>query len=159
MNHLTVAAKAAAVGMLAFLATCGEQPDMESQWKQLYGTTAAGESVYVYSLRNSHGMEARILDYGGIVTSLRVPDWWGQHQDVVLGYDSLSGYLTDNAYLGAIIGRYGNRIAGGRITLDGTEYALATNHGPNHLHGGIRGFDKVMWTVDEHGSRLPPACE
>jgi aldose 1-epimerase len=126
---------------------------MDFQKIRLYGTTVSGDTVHEYTLRNSQGMEVKILDYGGVVTSLRVPDWWGQSQDVVLGYDSLEGYLSDNAYLGAIIGRYGNRIAQGSFELDGTAYTLATNNGPNHLHGGTRGFDKVLWTMDKDESR------
>src|SRR5439155_1449055 len=92
-----------------------------------------------------NGMEARVLDYGGIVVSVRVPDRHGRFDDVVLGYDSLADYLRSSPYFGAIIGRYGNRIAGGRFTLDGKTYTLAKNNGPNHLHGGLKGFDKVVW--------------
>ncbi|MGB6648981.1 MAG: aldose epimerase family protein, partial [Bacteroidota bacterium] len=153
MRNLNTISKGALLLALTLLTQCGEQPDMDFQKIRLYGTTASGDSVHEYTLRNSQGMEVTILDYGGVVTTLRVPDWWGQSQDVVLGYDSLDGYLSDNAYLGAIIGRYGNRIAGGRFKLDGTRYTLATNNGPNHLHGGERGFDKVVWSADENESR------
>jgi len=153
MRHLVTIAKGTLLLTLSLLAHCGERPDMEFQKKRLYGTTASGDSVNEYTLRNSQGMEVKILDFGGVVTTLRVPDWWGHRQDVVLGYDSLQGYLSDNAYLGAIIGRYGNRIAGGRFDLDGRTYTLATNNGPNHLHGGERGFDKVIWRVDENESQ------
>ncbi|MGB5873780.1 MAG: aldose epimerase family protein [Bacteroidota bacterium] len=153
MRNLNTISKGALLLALTLLTQCGEQPDMDFQKIRLYGTTASGDSVHEYTLRNSQGMEVTILDYGGVVTTLRVPDWWGQSQDVVLGYDSLDGYLSDNAYLGAIIGRYGNRIGGGRFELDGTMYALATNNGPNHLHGGKRGFDKVVWSADENESR------
>jgi aldose 1-epimerase len=93
-------------------------------------------------------MEARITDYGGIIVSLTAPDRSGKYADVVLGYDSLAGYLkADNPYFGAMIGRYGNRIARGRFQLDGVTYKLATNNGPNALHGGKVGFDKVVWKV------------
>jgi aldose 1-epimerase len=91
------------------------------------------------------GMEARIMTYGGTVVSLKVPDKNGKLGDVVLGYDSLGGYLTNSPFFGALIGRYGNRIANGKFTLDGQTYTLATNNPPNHLHGGVKGFDKVVW--------------
>lgn len=87
------------------------------------------------------------MDYGGTVTTLKVPDRRGAMVDVVLGYDHFEGYLTNNPYFGSIIGRYGNRIARGRFTLDGVQHTLATNDGPNHLHGGLRGFDKRMWAA------------
>jgi aldose 1-epimerase len=104
-----------------------------------------GESVDVITIANARGTEARVATYGGIVLSLRVADRAGRFDDVVLGYDDIRGYVRDSPYFGAIVGRYGNRIAGGRFTLDGTTYELATNNGPNHLHGGLRGFDKVVW--------------
>ena len=115
--------------------------------RERFGTTQRGESVSVYTLKNAHGIELKVLDYGGIIVSLKVPDRTGKLGDVVLGYDSLAGYERASPYFGAIIGRYGNRIAHGRFTLDGRTYALATNNGPNHLHGGVRGFDKVVWDV------------
>ncbi|MGE0355250.1 MAG: aldose epimerase family protein, partial [Gemmatimonadales bacterium] len=94
-------------------------------------------------------MEIRALTYGGIIQSIRAPDRRGRADDIVLGFDTLDGYLTDSPYFGAIIGRYANRIAGGCFELDGTEYRLATNNGPNHLHGGWRGFDKMLWSARE----------
>jgi aldose 1-epimerase len=106
-----------------------------------------GTSVEVYTMRNRQGMEARITNYGGVVTSLMAPDRAGQFADVVLGYDNLEGYLKDSPYFGALVGRYGNRIAHGRFKLNGVEYQLATNNGPNALHGGSKGFDKVIWKV------------
>jgi aldose 1-epimerase len=87
----------------------------------------------------------KFTNYGGIITSIRTPDRAGKLDDIVLGYDSLSGYLRSSPYFGAIVGRYGNRIAGGKFTLDGQTYTLAVNNGPNSLHGGLRGFDKVLW--------------
>jgi aldose 1-epimerase len=110
-----------------------------------FGRTPAGENVDVFTLTNAQGLEARIITYGGIVISLRVPDKNGTMGDIALGYNNLDGYLKATPYFGAIIGRYGNRIAKGRFSLDGKTYTLATNDGPNHLHGGARGFDKVMW--------------
>ena len=113
-----------------------------------FGRTADGRPVELFTLTNAHGIEVRLTNYGGIITSLRTPDRSGRFDDIVLGYDSLSGYLHDSEYFGAIVGRYGNRIAKGRFTLDGATYRLAVNNGPNSLHGGIRGFDKVVWTAE-----------
>src|SRR5437867_2911210 len=102
------------------------------------------------TLKNAGGMEVRAIPYGGIITSIRVPDRDGRFDDVVLGYDNAAGYMKNNSpYFGAIIGRYGNRIAKGTFTLDGQTYRLATNNGPNHLHGGNKGFDKVVWQAEE----------
>ena len=115
--------------------------------RERFGTTDCGEAVSVFTLKNAHGMALRVTDYGGIILTLLVPDKNGRLDDVVLGYDSLTGYLRSSPYFGALIGRYGNRIAHGRFTLDGKTYTLATNNGPNHLHGGLRGFDKVVWDV------------
>ena len=112
-----------------------------------FGKTADGTPVEIYTLKNANGMTAKIMTYGGIVQSLMVPDKTGKMGDVVLGYDTLEGYLTNSPYFGALIGRYGNRIAKGHFTLDGQTYTLATNNGPNSLHGGLKGFDKVVWKV------------
>jgi aldose 1-epimerase len=113
--------------------------------REPFGQTKDGTPIDIYTLRNSKGAEARICNYGGIVVSLKVPDKHGQFGDVVLGYDNLNGYLEKSPYFGALIGRYGNRIGHAKFTLDGKEYHLATNDGPNTLHGGFRGFDKVVW--------------
>ena len=124
-----------------------------------FGVTSASEEVHLYRLRNRRGMEAGITTYGGIVNTLTAPDRKGYFADVVLGYDSLQGYLEDRSYFGALIGRYANRIAKGQFVLDGTIYQLATNNGPNSLHGGNVGFDKVVWKVAKcettaHGPKL-----
>lgn len=113
--------------------------------KAPFGKTPDGTPVEIYTLRNSSGMEATIMTYGGIVTSLKVPDKDGKFGDVVLGYDNLGGYLTNSPYFGAIVGRYGNRIANGQFILDGQTNTLAINNAPNSLHGGLKGFDKVVW--------------
>jgi aldose 1-epimerase len=113
-----------------------------------FGTTPEGIAVDRYTLTNASGVEMRVITFGGIITSLRVPDRNGRLDDVVLGFETLEPYLRNPAYFGAIVGRYGNRIARGRFTLDGQTYTLAVNNPPNHLHGGRRGFDKVVWTVD-----------
>ena len=110
-----------------------------------FGKTADGTPVEIYTLRNNKGMEARIMTYGGIVVSLKVPDKNGNFGDVVLGYDNLDDYLKNNPFFGALVGRYGNRIAKGKFTLDGKEYTLAPNNAPNNLHGGPVGFDKKVW--------------
>ena len=115
--------------------------------KQLFGHLPDGRQVDEYVLINRHQMQVSILTYGGIIRSIWVPDQKGELADVVLGYDSLQGYLDNNPYFGAIVGRYGNRIAKGRFSLEGVTYQLATNNIGNHLHGGRVGFDKVLWTA------------
>ena len=113
-----------------------------------FGQLPDGRRVELFTLRNTHGVEVRVMTYGAIVTSIRTPDASGQVADIVLGFDSLPGYLGASPYFGAIVGRYANRIAAGRFTLDGVEYHLAQNNGPNSLHGGVRGFDKVLWSAE-----------
>jgi aldose 1-epimerase len=110
-----------------------------------FGKTTDGTPVEIYTLRNARGCEARIMTYGGIVVSLKVPDKKGNFGDVVLGYDQLDDYVKNNPFFGALVGRYGNRIAKGKFTLDGKEYTLAPNNAPNNLHGGPIGFDKQVW--------------
>jgi aldose 1-epimerase len=124
--------------------------------KQPFGTAPTGEPVDIYTLRNNKGAEARIMNYGGIVVSLKMPDKDGHFGDVVLGYDNLDSYVKNSPYFGALIGRYGNRIGGGKFTLDGVTYQLATNNGPNCLHGGLKGFDKRVWTAKAHESADGP---
>lgn len=113
-----------------------------------FGVLPSGDSVHVFTLTNANGVELRALDYGGIVVSLRTPDRTGALGDIVLGYNSLAGYLASSPYFGALVGRYANRIARGRFTLDGTAYRLAVNNGVNALHGGLKGFDKVLWKAE-----------
>ena len=110
-----------------------------------FGNLPDGSAVTLYTFRNAHGTEVKIIDYGGIITSLKTADRSGVFEDVVLGYDSLSGYMKAPSFFGCIVGRYGNRIAKGQFTLDGKTYNLVKNNGENHLHGGTKGFDKVMW--------------
>jgi aldose 1-epimerase len=114
-----------------------------------FGALPDGRSISLYTMTNSKGMVMKVMDYGGIITSLTMPDANGKIEDVVLGYDSLAGYVKESPYFGALIGRYGNRIAKGKFSIDGKEYKLATNNGPNHLHGGLKGFDKVVWLAEE----------
>ena len=112
--------------------------------KKPFGTTKNGEQVTAYTLKNG-AMSAVILDYGCTIQALNAPDKNGNPVDVVLGYDTIAEYETNDAYLGAAIGRVGNRIAKGQFTLNGKDYTLAVNNGPNHLHGGLVGFDSVIW--------------
>ena len=121
-----------------------------------FGTLQDGTRVAAAELSNSAGMSVRIIALGAAIQSLSVPDRRGVREDVVLGYDSPREYLAKPQYFGATVGRYANRIARGRFTLDGREYTLATNDGPNHLHGGTRGIDKVVWKIDSVKSG-PPA--
>ena len=133
----------------AALVGCAEVPQAAATKGQItvkpFGQTKDGVDVKLYTLRNSQGAEAGICNYGGLVIFLKVPDRNGRMGDVALGYDQLDGYLKDTPYFGALIGRYGNRIAKGKFTLDGKEYTLAINNAPNALHGGLKGFDKVVW--------------
>ena len=110
-----------------------------------FGVLPSGDSVHVFTLINRNGLELRAINYGAIVVSLRTPDRNGTLEDIVLGFDDLDGYVQRSPYFGAVAGRYANRIARGRFAIDGTEYRLAVNNGPNALHGGLRGFDKVVW--------------
>ena len=113
--------------------------------KQPFGKTADGKPVDIFTLTNAKGMEAKIMTYGGIVVSLKTPDRDGKLDDVVLGFDTLDPYLKGHPFFGALVGRYGNRIAKGRFKIDGKEYSLLVNNGENHLHGGALGFDKKIW--------------
>jgi aldose 1-epimerase len=110
-----------------------------------FGKLPDGRPVALFTLTNANGLVAKVTDYGTIITELRVPDRAGKSGDIVLGFDNLAQYLQTHPYFGATVGRVANRIAKGRFTLDGKTYALAVNNGPNHLHGGITGFDKVIW--------------
>jgi len=110
--------------------------------------TRDGRPVNLYTLTNANGVEIDTMNYGGIIVSIRVPDRKGQSADIVLGHENLDGYIPNPPYLGAIVGRYANRIANGTFTLDGKTYTLPKNDGPNTLHGGIdKTFNKVVWTA------------
>ena len=114
-----------------------------------FGKTSDGQEVKIATLTNRNGLVARITNYGGILVSMEVPDRNGKPGDVVLGFDNLDGYLKTHPYFGAIVGRYGNRIGGAKFTLDGKENKLAVNNGENSLHGGLIGFDKVVWKIEK----------
>jgi aldose 1-epimerase len=115
--------------------------------KKTFGKLPDGREAFLFNLKNDSGMEVDITNYGGIVTAIRIPDRKKEPGDIVLGFDNLEDYLGEHPYFGAIVGRFANRIDKGRLTLEGKEYKLAQNNGPNHLHGGTKGFDKVLWTA------------
>ncbi|MFN8421430.1 MAG: aldose epimerase family protein [Anaerolineae bacterium] len=146
---VTAATVVTALVLVSNLISIRAQAQSGSVVKQAYGTTADGVAVDEYTLTNAAGAEVKIITYGGIVTSLKVPDRHGQLANVVLGFETLADYETKNPYFGGIIGRYGNRIANGKFSIDGTEYTLAANNAPNSLHGGTKGFDKRVWTGKE----------
>ena len=117
--------------------------------KEFFGKTSDNVDVSQYTLKNRKGMEVSVISYGGIITSWKAKGRDGKYEDVVLGFDNLRDYENKSPYFGALIGRYGNRIKEGKFSLDGVEYNLAKNNGENHLHGGVEGFDKVIWEVEE----------
>lgn len=122
--------------------------------KKFFGKTKNNTDVYMYTLKNSNGMEADVINFGGIIVSLRVPDRTGKLCDVVLGYDNLESYEKDKNHFGAIIGRHANRIEGAEFEINGIKYNVAKNEGSNHIHGGVEGFDKKVWSgkaVQEDG--------
>ena len=153
MSHITqTILQTMVAGLLAAsLAGCADMPSTSKTstiTKDAFGTAPDGQAVDIYTLSNAKGAQARIMTYGGVVQSLSVPDKHGNFADVVLGYDNLDGYLDKKTpYFGALIGRYGNRIGGAKFTLEGQTYTLAANNGVNSLHGGLKGFDKVVWTA------------
>ncbi len=112
-----------------------------------------GKEIDIYTLTNSSGITTKVLTYGTIITEIHAPDRAGKNGDVVLGFDNLEQYLKGHPYFGCTVGRYGNRIAGGHFTMHGKTYQLAVNNGPNHLHGGIKGFDKVVWKAEPQGDQ------
>lgn len=127
--------------------TAGNPPP-SSVRKSLLGTMPDGRAVDLFTLTNAHGLTAKIITYGATLTELHAPDQNGHLDDIVLGFDNLAQYLGEHPYFGATVGRVANRIARGHFTLDGKEYSLAVNNPPNHLHGGIRGFNRVLWQAD-----------
>ena len=121
--------------------------------REVFGQISGTGEANLYTITNSNGLTLKVTDYGCTIQSILVPDKNGQPGDVVLGFDTLEGYLQDHPYIGTIVGRYANRIANGRFTLDGKEYQLVQNHGKNHLHGGTVGFDKVLWQAAEFADK------
>jgi aldose 1-epimerase len=146
---------------LAFMAAscnCGKK-SCEPVKKEAWGTLQSGDSVALYTLTSSTGIELKISTYGGAITSLKTPDNKGNMGNIVLGFDNLEGYKKEIPYFGALIGRFGNRIAKAQFTLNDSTYQLATNNGANHLHGGVKGFDKVIWTAEPIACADAPALK
>jgi len=164
MSHrLLTAAILVAAAAPAGLAGCSSQDaqpaggPMKPGIEQRVFGQVDGKTVHLFTLTNANGLVAKITDYGTILTELWVPDKNGVLADVVLGFDNLESYLKGHPYFGAIAGRCANRIAKGRFTLDGKTYQLATNNGPNHLHGGVKGFDKYVWDAEPKMTPEGPA--
>jgi aldose 1-epimerase len=150
------------IAVLIFAVSCNKSEPKEKEvgsiMKAEFGMLPDGRKADLYTIKNDNGVEMKVTNYGGIIVSLKVPDRNGKFDDVVLGYEKLEDYLAETPYFGAIIGRYGNRIGKGKFTLNGKEYTLAANNGVNHLHGGEKGFDKVLWNAEpfrnENGAGL-----
>jgi aldose 1-epimerase len=148
-TYLGVVVSWLGVVSMTAIGTAGEQaPGKASIEKTEFGKTADGAVVELFTLTNGKGLKAKIINYGGIITELHVPDRDGKLTDVVLGFDNLKDYLAGHPFFGCITGRVANRVAKGKFTLDGKEFKLATNNGPNHLHGGVKGFDKQLWKAE-----------
>ena len=150
---------AAFTGAMLMTIVSGAAAQSGSTTKSSFGKTPDGEQVDLYTLTNKNGVVATISTYGGTVVSLKVPDRHGTLEDIVLGYDSVDGYVGDKSYFGAIVGRYANRIAHAQFSLDGKTYTLAKNNGENSLHGGIKGFNKAVWAAKEIPAKDGQALE
>ena len=149
---------------LLLVSSCAPNSDQKSKSEQKqtleieksdFGKLKNGSAIDLYTLKNANGMTLKITNYGGAIVSWTAPDKNGKYEDIVLGCDSVSGYENGVPYFGALVGRYGNRIAQGKFTLDGKKYNLAVNNGANHLHGGLKGFDKVIWNVQTINGEEP----
>ncbi len=150
----------AAVGAATLLGCAAVRSRGEPEIKrQPFGKLPDGTSVHLFTLKNANGVEVSICNYGGIVVSFKAPDRNGKLGDIVLGFEKLDDYVKRNPFFGCIVGRYGNRIAKGKFTLNGQEFHLAINNGPNALHGGLKGFDKVVWDATVKASAAGPAIE
>jgi aldose 1-epimerase len=152
-----------ALGVFALnMSAVGDQPRAGGKERKAtteaenIGQTKEGKTVRQFTITNAHGMTIKLLSYGALLSELHVPDRNGKLGDVILGFDKLEGYLAGHPFFGVTTGRYANRIAKGKFTLDGKEYTLATNNGPNHLHGGVKGFDKAVWEGMEVGGGAGP---
>lgn len=145
--------------LLLIFTSCSTNREDQMIEKSPFGKLDDGREVYLYTLKNKSGARVQIINYGARVVSLTMPDRNGNFSDVVTGYDSLKGYINDNSYFGAIVGRYGNRIAKGKFRLDGKEYQLTINDGKNTLHGGIIGFFKAYWNAESLESDSLPSLK
>ena len=148
MNMRIMKEKLLWIAIIFLTSSCMSDNSKVTIEKSPFGTTVEGIDVDKYILSNQQGMEISIINYGGIITSWSAKDKNGIYEDIVLGYNELSEYEKESPYFGAIIGRYGNRIAKGKFSIEGKEYTLAVNNGENHLHGGMKGFDKVVWNAE-----------
>ena len=148
MNMGRIRETSLCIVIIFFTSSCIPHNSKVTIEKSPFGTTIEGIGVDKYKLSNRQGMEISIINYGGIITSWTAKDKNGVYEDIVLGYNVLSEYEKETPYFGAIIGRYGNRIAKGKFSIEGKEYTLAVNNGENHLHGGVKGFDKVVWDAE-----------
>jgi aldose 1-epimerase len=157
MRNLNLQLAASILSLATLLVLSPDAAQGVEGWaRKPFGKTQDGQAVDLFTLTNASGMQAEITNYGGIIVSLKVLDRHGKLTDVVLGHDSLKEYIAKSPYFGALIGRYGNRIGQGKFTLDGKEYTLAQNDGEQHLHGGLRGFDKVVWKVKSVSAKREP---
>ena len=148
-----------AVGAAKYGADKPERTVSSSVQKSAFGKTPEGTEVELYTLTNQKGMVAKVITYGAILTEIRVPDRHGKVGNIVLGFDTLDQYVKGSPFFGATTGRVANRIAKGRFKLEGKEYTLAVNNGPNHLHGGIKGFDKKVWRAEPMETKEGPAVK
>ncbi|MEN8203509.1 MAG: aldose epimerase family protein [Bacteroidota bacterium] len=157
-NYPLITGISMVIALVFLIAGCGsgkkegqstpkKNPDCQVE-KSLFGMSPEGDSIMLFTMTNEQGIVVKITNYGGIITEIHTPDRDGKSANIVLGYDNLEQYLEGHPYLGALIGRYGNRIANARFSLDGESYQLAANNGNNALHGGLKGFDKVVWTPE-----------
>ena len=159
MNRSALWVTIAGAILMTTLATSDATAKPGSTKKSPFGKTSDGEAVDLYTLTNKNGVEAAITTYGGSLASLKVPDRSGRLGDVVLGFDSVDGYVNNTSYIGALIGRYGNRIGHAEFKLAGKTYTLAKNNGENTLHGGIKGFNKAVWKAKEIPAKDGQALE
>ena len=158
MKKTTLMTIISMIVILVGLSSCGKAKEKNIK-KEIFGTLSTGEEVELYTLISSTGIKVKIMTYGGAIVSIETPDKKGTLEDVTLGFDNLSDYETHRVFFGALIGRYGNRIAEGKFSLGDNTYELATNNAPNHLHGGVKGFDRVVWTAEAVYNETEPGLK
>jgi aldose 1-epimerase len=154
------------ISLVILLISCESKKNTEPKMgtsfmiaKNIFGKMPDGQIVNRFTVVNKNGVTMQVINYGGIITSIKTPDKNGVIEDIVLGYDSLTDYLKNSPYFGALIGRYGNRIANGKFAIDNQVYSVAQNNNGQHLHGGIKGFDKVFWNIEEVQNNEGPALK